>query len=251
MFATDSHPSFTNVPDDDSILWRYVDLPRFLSLLEEEAIPFIRLDQMRDKWEGAYTQANLERNSKLYRPFAYLDGLPVSRREKMLRTEHINCWHESPEESAAMWDIYQRDGRGVAVRTTWGDLKASLGSENVIYGARVKYADYKSELIREDNLYYALMNKRKSFAHEREVRLITSTAKREVRHDEKTNSRTTHYASGPIVLPVAMDLNRLISSVYVAPDAQPWIAALVTKIVKRYGYDFEVRQSDLYNDPVQ
>jgi hypothetical protein len=39
----------TNLLGEDDVLWRYVDLARFLSVLEDEAVYFARADQMSDK----------------------------------------------------------------------------------------------------------------------------------------------------------------------------------------------------------
>ncbi|MDR6438766.1 hypothetical protein J2790_003933 [Paenarthrobacter nicotinovorans] len=53
MFQTDSHMYFADQPDPGSRLWRYMDLPKFLSLLEDSALYFARADQIVDGWEGA------------------------------------------------------------------------------------------------------------------------------------------------------------------------------------------------------
>jgi hypothetical protein len=145
VFVSEFHPSFTNKPGDDDVLWRYMDLARFLSLLEDEAIYFARADQMSDRWEGSFSQANVELRPQLYGElFEDMNRQYVGMRESGLRSTHINCWHESPVESAAMWDIYQREGRGVAVKTTWANLIASIGSDRSIFGGRVNYVDYMS-----------------------------------------------------------------------------------------------------------
>jgi hypothetical protein len=71
-----------------------------------------------------------------------------------------------------MWEIYQRDGRGVAICTTWVELMTSSTAERKIYGGRITYADYESTFIPEGNHFSAFMYKRQSFGHEREVRLL-------------------------------------------------------------------------------
>src|SRR5438270_12340311 len=40
-------------PDLASVLWRYVDLPQLLWVLESRALWFSRLDQFEDPYEGA------------------------------------------------------------------------------------------------------------------------------------------------------------------------------------------------------
>lgn len=92
MFATDHHPSFTDQPAPGEHVWRYMDLARYLSLLDNEALHFARADQMADRWEGSFGPANVE-----LRPHLYGDGydalanhLPLIR--QFSRTHHhMSC----------------------------------------------------------------------------------------------------------------------------------------------------------------
>jgi hypothetical protein len=117
---------------------------------------------MADKWEGAYGEG----------PFAegtfprYVQDMGA--RHAM----YLNCWHLSEYESAAMWDIYQREGRGVAVRSTWGELKSSLQTRKSITGGKVSYVDYSGFKVTGTNTFDPFRFKRLSFEHEREVRLV-------------------------------------------------------------------------------
>ena len=45
---------------DDATLWRYMDLPKLLSLLEDKAIHFARVDQMTDPREGSVSEPTLQ-----------------------------------------------------------------------------------------------------------------------------------------------------------------------------------------------
>ncbi|GKV71168.1 DUF2971 domain-containing protein [Pseudarthrobacter sp. NCCP-2145] len=249
MFVTEFHPSFTNQPENDDVLWRYMDLARFLSLLEDEAIYFARADQMSDKWEGSYSQANVDMRPQLYGElFEDMNRQYPIMHESGLKTTHVNCWHESPVESAAMWDIYQREGRGVAVRTTWKSLVASIGSDRSIFGGRVNYVDYRTTFIPEGNFFDRFMHKRLSFAHEREVRLIMMTG-RSIPHPTEEHSAIS-LGPEPPVIPIPVDLKKLIQAVHVAPDAPDWVSDLIHKVCKRYGHGFGVRHSDLASDPI-
>jgi len=249
MFSTDFHPSFINQPDGDAALWRYMDIARFVSLLEDKAIYFARADQMSDKWEGSFSQANVELRPQLYgEHFEVINVEAADRRISALRSMHMNCWHESSVESAAMWDIYQHEGRGVALRTDWASLTTSIGSDRTIFGARIKYADYHSTFIPEGNAFDAFMHKRLSFAHEREVRLIMMTGL-SAPHPTEENS-AIFLGPEPPVIPIPVDLEKLIHGIYVAPGSPRWIADLIEKLVKRYGYAFDVCHSDLATDPI-
>jgi hypothetical protein len=159
---------------------------------------------------------------------------------------HMSCWHLSQVESAAMWDLYQREGRGVAVVTDWASLTESITSERVVFGSRVRYIDYDTTLIPEANMFDAFLCKRESYAHEKEVPLITMTGIEGPVNDDGTGRLVPE---GPVV-PVDVDLSAMIKEVRVAPDAPNWIHAVVQDVTRRYGFGFPVSQSDLARDPV-
>jgi hypothetical protein len=46
------HPSFTP-PPADVVIWRYVDLPKLVSMLASQALFFARLDTQSDPFEGS------------------------------------------------------------------------------------------------------------------------------------------------------------------------------------------------------
>lgn len=238
MFVDNDHESFLDKPDAHAGVWRYMDLARYLSLLEDSALHFARADQMADTWEGSYGPLNQELRPAVYGEHYEMVVASMASRRQFMRTGfHMNCWHLAEFESAAMWDIYQREGRGVAIRSTWGALTSSISAESDVFGARIKYVDYSKTFIPERNAFDAFLHKRESFSHEREVRLIMMTGPQP--HPE------------PPVIPVAVDLSKLVHDVFVAPNAPQWIGDVVEKVTARYGYGFTVRQSDLAKDPIE
>lgn len=249
MFDNSPHHAIVSKPDPTNVLWRYMDLSRFLSLLEERALHFARADQMSDRWEGSYSPVNVALRPSLYGDVWEKHGdMMKGYRGYFRQRMHMSCWHEAEEESAAMWELYQREGRGVAIRTTWDDLTASLGSDRAILGGRIAYVDYKSTFIPEGNSYAAFMHKRQSFSHEKEVRLLMMSGTSGPHPTEAGTSIDTG-PEGPVI-PIPVDITRLIGAIYIAPDAPAWFGDLVRKVVRRYGHDFDVRQSDLNSDPI-
>lgn len=112
MFLAESHPSFARQPKGDDVVWRYMYLARFISLLQNEALYFTRVDLMEDQWEGHlddFSFQNIMRSS---------DQQGVQDRIY----NFINCWNLSTVESVAMWQLYQKEGRGVAIKSTWSNL---------------------------------------------------------------------------------------------------------------------------------
>ncbi|MFN8224152.1 MAG: hypothetical protein U0R50_13000 [Gaiellales bacterium] len=47
-----THPVF-NAPPDDTVVWRYIDLAKLISLLDHRALYFARADTLGDPHEGA------------------------------------------------------------------------------------------------------------------------------------------------------------------------------------------------------
>ena len=53
----ESHPSIDRDVSADAMLWRYMDFPKFVSMLKEGALWFSRADLLGDPLEGSFTQA--------------------------------------------------------------------------------------------------------------------------------------------------------------------------------------------------
>ena len=49
----EQHPVFEAPSDPDLFIWRYMDLAKFLSMLQDEALHFARADKMSDEFEGS------------------------------------------------------------------------------------------------------------------------------------------------------------------------------------------------------
>lgn len=250
MFTFRNEPSFSNQPAFDDLVWRYMDMPRFLSILEYRALHFVRADQMVDKWEGAFGAVNIQQRMDRYgEQYPYFGPLHKAIDQQRRQSFHMNCWHLSPIESAAMWDLYQRDGQGVAIRSTWGALTSSIrsGPELQVCGAAINYIDYAKESIPED-LFSSFLHKRKSYEHEKEVRLLAMTnypAQLSAVSGDEGNA-----SPAPTAVSIPVDVQKLIKQVFVAPLAPEWIYELTKAVVRRYGYKFDVNQSDLAADPI-
>jgi hypothetical protein len=90
----------------------------------------------------------------------------------------VNSWHLNEYESAAMWAIYSRFNSGIAIQSTYNRLVKSFSRcKEPIYIGKVKYIDYSNEWIDNDNILQRFIHKRKSFAYENELRVITVVPK--------------------------------------------------------------------------
>lgn len=218
-------------PDNlDAKIWRYMDFPKYVSLLEQSALYLSRSDLLGDSFEGSLSPLNtVVRTVQALSEGRASDAftMPPEVRQRMRQMIYVNCWHANEHESVAMWSLYARSTEAVAVCSTYRKLSAQL--EPFHYFGHVHYIDYRSVHIPEGNGFWPFAFKRLAFEHEREMRLVTQ-------------EKSPPGAPG-IMMPV--DLSKLIDGVYVAPNAAKWFRDLVGSVTRKYGLDLPVHQSSL------
>jgi len=228
------HQEFTPPANLDQPIWRYISMTKFIALLERRAVFFARADLLGDPWEGGRGQANARAAEDLYPEGAP----PLHLAAHFTRRIGVSCWHAQDGESAAMWSLYagwcplRREG--LAIRSTFRRLLESVHGDDQIHAGQVLYQDYDKDFIPEDNLFAPFMRKRRSFEHEREIRLILL--------------RDEEIAAGGVEAPA--DLDALICEVRVAPSAPGWLRELTEALIARYGLDAPVRQSAMDEQPL-
>jgi hypothetical protein len=108
------------VPDDNATIWRYMDLPKFLSLIEEKALYFAAPAQLEDKWEARVHGAD---NKALVDAFGVEQASTLKAgSDRVFSASAINCWYHGEGESIAMWALYTQPTYGVAIRSSVGRL---------------------------------------------------------------------------------------------------------------------------------
>lgn len=165
------HPA-CEVPPDDSVICRFMDMEKFRDFFASEELYFRRTDLFKkdDPWEGLPSEDYVRKIWGL-RKGIIKDELKLNDKLAFIRQvsemNYINCWQIFEEESFHMWDEYAK-GTGVVVFSTVAKLKAAIGLflDPVSLG-RVKYTGEDSEKYNMINFLYA---KRKHFKEERELR---------------------------------------------------------------------------------
>jgi hypothetical protein len=84
------------------------------------------------------------------------------------------------------------------------------------------------------------MHKRKSFEHERELRAICGDIR---------DMETAMHAPNPGIWN-GLDLNKLISNIYISPTSSTWFKELVDELIKKYELTIPVTQSALNEEPL-
>ncbi len=238
------HPNF-KPPPDDAVLWRYMDFTKFVSLLEKRALYFARADKLGDPFEGA-----TPRYVKLIRHLALTSGAVSGSyarhgefMEQLRRFMLINCWHESPHESAAMWRLYSREKDGIAIKTDCISLKNSMQCDAEIHVGRVSYVDYDRHYFPEHNAFVPFLHKRKSFEHERETRAIY------VELPANSGILDTSKDICDIGKYFKVNISLLIKRVIVAPYADEWFLDQIESVATHYNLDAPVSKSTLAEVP--
>jgi len=227
-----NNPNIKLPEDPNTIVWKYLDLSKFLDLLMSEKLFMSRSDKFEDQYEGTFSEPTFEEIKKLSIDNPDFLNYYKTHREKVA----ISSWHINEYESFAMWQIFTQNSEGLAIQSTIGRLQESLAPETNFnqYIGEVNYIDYKKEHIPFDDMFFPFLFKRKSFQYEGEVRIITDIGESEIKINEG--------------LKINVDINQLIEKIYIHPKSENWYKNLVIQLVKQLGFNFTIEKSDLESD---
>ena len=107
------------LPDDNTIIWKYLDLSKFLDMLLSKQLFMSRSDKFEDQYEGTFSEPTFEEIRKISADNPRFLDFYKSHREKVT----ISSWHINEYESFAMWQIFTQNTEGLAIQTTIGRLK--------------------------------------------------------------------------------------------------------------------------------
>ena len=169
---------------------------------------FCRADyfQKEDHFEGSYPRLEYEHQIKKN------GGKESSRILYNITSKDtfINCWHLSEYENFAMWKLYAKDEKGIAIQTNIVNFKdAFKDSDRTIYAGKVDYIDYETDTFYQESSHdYYLMNtfslfihKRKIYSYENEYRAIC------------TDPKGSNYNG----INIKVDLNKIINKIFLSP----------------------------------
>lgn len=243
--------SYLETPPDEITIWRYLDFTQFISILERKSLFFSRADKFSDPFEGSIPQPNKKvrelfaKDKKESQKKLLLKKLPkLYKKQKKLT--YLNCWHIKAHETAAMWDLYSNDG--ITIKTNIRNLKESLRSynENKLYLYEVKYIDFEKEpILREANSILPFFHKRKSYEHERELRILIQPISVFTSPSQKGKDGGSDFDGY-----VPINIDKLIEKIYVSPTAPDWLYDLIQNVNETYDLNKEIKKSYLDKDPI-
>lgn len=231
------HPYCTH-PAAEEVLWRYMDLGKFLSLLQTGSLHFAAVDSFGDRFEGLFSEADLERAGPLTLSDIQIEGIrlykgirPVMEGASQHRARAVlNCWTIQPHEQDTLWDKYQAK---VAIKTTWAALRSALAkSPEEIFGSKVTYVasgkfDEFTRTMWADSVYFM---KRIEFSGDHEFRLAMIDWRRTAPWDGAY---------------VPVDVGTLLTEVRLRPHTALWEANAIADVMTRYGVTAPVMASSI------
>lgn len=218
--------------DPDTIIWKYIDLSKFLDLLLAKKMFMSRSDKFEDQYEGTFSEPTYEEIKKIATDKPEFIDFYKSHRKNVV----ISSWHINEYESFAMWQIFTKNNEGLAIQSTLGRLQKALESEDRIqqYIGEVNYIDYKKEHIPFDDLFFPFLFKRKSFQYEKEIRVISDVTPLNLSVNDG--------------IKIHVDIHELIEKIYIHPKSENWYKKLVLELMNRLDFGFEIEKSDLESD---
>jgi hypothetical protein len=217
-------PAGRYVPNDETVIWRYMKLNSFLELLSGHLVQ-TRIDVLHDAAEGAYGFKNIRFAPSLLERL-HFNGAPADPADVIRRARTFvsaTYWYEFEErESFGMWNVYGRTGESVAVETTVGALRAVLSRGGEVRIERMRYEPMRGEIGDVHTLFF---HKRREYKDEREIRSVQVFSKP---MDEPIVDQRLSLD----------DLSTLMKRVILAPDSRDTFIDAVNRIVHSvFAYD--------------
>jgi hypothetical protein len=264
-------PTSDDEAPDETPIWRYMDLPKFVAMLASKTQWFAKVKHLEDGYEGFCRVLPPEMPGN--DPFAKCVTRTTALGEKKVISvtqmvvdigkqsaeylenprEHlyVNSWCLA-DESMAMWQIYGSAGCGIALKSSIGQYrraaKFDVREEQYAFGT-VKYDvnplgkppltfDFREGSIPApgtgvwERLLSVAFHKRPCFEYEREWRAALF---QEGRPEPGCN--------------IEFDLNELISAVYVGPRSDNLLFDVVGSVLEKYEMNKPLDRSGLLRSP--
>lgn len=233
-------------PGSDTVIWRYIDMVKFMSMLESSSLFFPSLGEMEDKFEGSFSSASkksLERYLLLDK-HKTLDFSSISAGQRQeiqsiadefysnwetfAKENYLaNCWISEEFESYLLWKCYSNINFGICLKTTVGDFERSLTSDRVVFCHETGY-------LRDDQINFngqllsIAFSKREFYSGEKEIRFVV---------EKDSNAKNPNL--------VNVDLSKLINTIVLSPKSKDWFGGLVEEICDRYGLKCRIEKSSI------
>ncbi len=235
------HPAFPQPVDRSTLIWRYMEMDKFVSLVESASLYMTRADLfISDEFEGTTPQAELdawraaamnaateEERSTIENNREQLSAFAREFREKY----YVSCWTMAPDENVAMWERFTKTPSSVAVSTRYSALQEQFDQKVVNVGV-VRYIDFDAHRLPSTNVLELITHKRHFFSDEREVRAVMFALTPE---PIRVVSVDPYMTSDGLGFCPPVNILTLIEGVVLHPKASPEFQQEVAKLCATHG----------------
>ena len=241
-------------PETNYKIVKYLDLTKFISLLQQKKLFFCRLDKLEDRFEGIPGKATFENIVKrsIYKRDVDKfykkeltdeqirqreEGL-IKWNEKVLKSNFcVNCWNKFDYESAALWKIYSDFKQGIMIKSSISNLVSSFEKSNEIIDlSEVSYNDHNRDIDESPIVTSSIIRKHMAYSYERELRLIYKVS---TNYDYDWTKEKVEEG-----IYIEADLNILVDEIIMSPYSPKWFIELVENLSIKYGLIKKINKSE-------
>lgn len=237
-----------NVKDENAVIWKYLDLWKFLFLLTTSTLHFSRVDKFvtEDPSEGLATLQYIEYffpsltrdMSKKQKEKFYKDEL--KRKSDARRFYAVSCWHMNDDENMAMWKLYAKQEYGIAIKTTVQKIIDQINSIKDVKFV-IGQVQYRNKI--ETNSGYIdfythhFFIKNPPYEYEREFRVLIDKqpSKPLESKDDSWSSLNQHDTILDSGVQINVNMSQFISEIVLSPFMEDHNVRIIKKISEKYG----------------
>jgi hypothetical protein len=235
---------------------RYLDIVKFISMLQKETIFFCRLDKLEDKFEGTSPKPDKKIQELFYRQIYEAGHFKSENIEESVKKDMrdrndmeerfkklccISCWNKFDHESYAMWKIYSDMNKGIMITSSIDNLhRAFENTSEKVQLTEIKYIDPETDFTGDPgNLNSPVLYKHKAYSFEDEIRLIHQV-NTEDKFDYDWDSEKNKSGKS-----LKINLDFLVDEVILSPFAQPWFFEMIKDLMDKYNLNKPLKYSIL------
>lgn len=218
----------------ESVLRRYMDLPKLLDLFHTRALYFRRADGFADRLEGALFPSLRKSLNEAFD----IKQIPDDAERYYTRARvgnFVSCWTIGARDNMALWQLYGGVKTSVVVTTTVDRLVTCAAAwDRNLHLHKVKYVDHRRVRNYAIGRYTdVLQYKSDAYRYEKELRIVLP-------------QQEEGWEANPVGIRLPLpSIDALVRSVVISPEADDGFFDAVRGLCRRYGVAAPVRRSVL------
>lgn len=247
----------TNINDHDpeSVVWRYFDFYKFISLVTTRKLFFPSAEILLDQDEGLlHSKSTLSRK----RALASIRGEELTLTEEELQTAKylkesktftfLSSWHLNEVEHYGMWKLYLNGHPGMTINIKIDDLYKALSiNKYPAYAGKVSYDSMTLKnfnSVKHKTIKY-FFKKSHVYEFENEFRVAVSLLEMKSAASKKVIKEVVEHNG----IYVKVDLNELLKNgILLSPSFPAWMKNILIELLKKYSLSHVTVQQSLINE---